>query len=416
MAPSVATCLHQSMGRRAFHSMKILHVLHNSLPLLCGYSIRSGYIVNLQRTMGLQPWVVTSGQHPNGRRDARNDRRRRVPAHCRGTNQFSALSPRVHADAQPRAAGRERGARSAPRHHPRAFAGARRAAGTAGCQAPRSRFRVRDTRFVGERRGRSRPLRRRSRRCTGLPGGSTLTCFRVPTPWSRSATCSKQSCSLEPAGRKACTSSPNGVDAQAFAPQAADNQLKERWKLAGKEVILYAGTFQPYEGLDLLVRAIGLIAQEPPVGAPRHRRRIRGFAHGTGSVSEEERELLAVVRETGVADHVTFTGRIPHAEVKGMYAMADVVALSAAADANDSADDPIEAARSDGDGEAGRRQRCGADARARERTGRPASCSAQATSSILRRSWQGFCAIRHFASTSGRARGTGCFANASGRT
>ena len=47
-------------------SMKILHVLHNSLPLLCGYSIRSGYIVNLQRAMGLETFVVSSGQHPNG--------------------------------------------------------------------------------------------------------------------------------------------------------------------------------------------------------------------------------------------------------------------------------------------------------------------------------------------------------------
>src|SRR5437762_992750 len=46
--------------------MRILHVLHNSVPLLCGYSIRSGYIVNLERGMGWDPRVVTSGQHPNG--------------------------------------------------------------------------------------------------------------------------------------------------------------------------------------------------------------------------------------------------------------------------------------------------------------------------------------------------------------
>ena len=46
--------------------MRILHVLHNSVPLLCGYSIRSGYIVNIERAMGWDPHVVTSGQHPNG--------------------------------------------------------------------------------------------------------------------------------------------------------------------------------------------------------------------------------------------------------------------------------------------------------------------------------------------------------------
>ena len=46
--------------------MRILHVLHNSVPLLCGYSIRSSYIVNLEREMGWDTRVVTSGQHPNG--------------------------------------------------------------------------------------------------------------------------------------------------------------------------------------------------------------------------------------------------------------------------------------------------------------------------------------------------------------
>src|SRR5688572_9050865 len=46
--------------------MRILHVLHNSVPLLCGYSIRSGYIVDIERAMGWDTQVVTSGQHPNG--------------------------------------------------------------------------------------------------------------------------------------------------------------------------------------------------------------------------------------------------------------------------------------------------------------------------------------------------------------
>ena len=51
-----------------------------------------------------------------------------------------------------------------------------------------------------------------------------------------------------------------------------------------------------------------------------------GFAEGSASASPEERELLEAVRESGVRDHVTFTGRIPHAEVNEMYALADVVA------------------------------------------------------------------------------------------
>ena len=66
------------------HSMRILHVLHNSVPLLCGYSIRSGYIVNLQRAMGLHPSGRQLRAAPERPRDARDHRRRRVPANCRG--------------------------------------------------------------------------------------------------------------------------------------------------------------------------------------------------------------------------------------------------------------------------------------------------------------------------------------------
>ena len=45
--------------------MRVLHVLHNSLPLICGYSIRSGAIVRHQQRQGLDPIVVTSARNPN---------------------------------------------------------------------------------------------------------------------------------------------------------------------------------------------------------------------------------------------------------------------------------------------------------------------------------------------------------------
>src|SRR5688500_9430298 len=46
--------------------MRALHVLHHSAPYLSGYSIRSSYIIDLQRAAGIEPRVVTSGQHTNG--------------------------------------------------------------------------------------------------------------------------------------------------------------------------------------------------------------------------------------------------------------------------------------------------------------------------------------------------------------
>jgi glycosyltransferase involved in cell wall biosynthesis len=44
----------------------VLHVLHNSLPVVCGYSIRSGYILRLEKQDGLEVKAVTSAQHLNG--------------------------------------------------------------------------------------------------------------------------------------------------------------------------------------------------------------------------------------------------------------------------------------------------------------------------------------------------------------
>src|ERR1051326_3185946 len=51
--------------RRGFN-MRVLHVLHTSLPFICGYSIRSDYIFRCQREQGMEVAVVTSAQHPNG--------------------------------------------------------------------------------------------------------------------------------------------------------------------------------------------------------------------------------------------------------------------------------------------------------------------------------------------------------------
>src|SRR6267378_6488093 len=45
--------------------MRVLHVLHTSLPNICGYSIRSDRILSLQRKMGIELAVVTSAQQPD---------------------------------------------------------------------------------------------------------------------------------------------------------------------------------------------------------------------------------------------------------------------------------------------------------------------------------------------------------------
>ncbi len=117
----------------------------------------------------------------------------------------------------------------------------------------------------------------------------------------------------------------NGVDVESFQPQAPDEALRHRLGLTGKELVLYAGTFQRYEGLDLLVRAIGEIVQRRPQAHLVIVGGSAGLAGGTGPMSPEEQELRAAATEAGVLGHVTFTGRIPHGEVKDLYALADII-------------------------------------------------------------------------------------------
>lgn len=84
--------------------------------------------------------------------------------------------------------------------------------------------------------------------------------------------------------------------------------------MEGKRVIGYVGTFQPYEGLETLIDAMPRIRQRQPA------------AHLliTGSGGEEQR-LRARTTELGLDPYITFTGRLPHHEVKEAYALADLM-------------------------------------------------------------------------------------------
>lgn len=306
--------------------MRVLHVLHHSLPFLSGYSIRSGYLINLQRTdNGLQTFVVTSGQHPNGdsarehidgtdyrRTPSRQDRQKpflreiRLIADLERTVEAAVAEVRpdiIHAHS-PVLVGLP-ALRVARRH-----------------RIPL----VYEIRDLWENacvdRGKFSEDSLSYRIARGVEGYVLRRANKVVT------IC--EGLRKEIAGRVAETRHlhviANGVDVDAFQPIEPDESVRSRWGLNGKQVVLYAGTFQPYEGLDVLVRAMRNVVRE----FPRAQLVIVGGSPGlagssTGS-SPEERKLHAIVREESLQEHVTFTGRIPHADVRQMYALADVLA------------------------------------------------------------------------------------------
>lgn len=107
---------------------------------------------------------------------------------------------------------------------------------------------------------------------------------------------------------------PNGVDTQRFVPVERDADLAHRLGLNGKTVVGYVGSVLDYEGLDLLVKAVGRMAATRDdvhllvVGDGAERERVEGLARDMG--------ILGTV--------VTFTGRVPFSEVERYYSLIDI--------------------------------------------------------------------------------------------
>ena len=110
---------------------------------------------------------------------------------------------------------------------------------------------------------------------------------------------------------------PNGVDLTLFGePVPRDEALAAELGIEpGTPVIGYIGSFYDYEGVDDLIAAMPHLREKQP-GA-------RLLLVGAGPMDEKWRALAGALPEP---DAVTFTGRVPHAEVERYYSLIDVLA------------------------------------------------------------------------------------------
>ena len=298
--------------------MRVLHVLHHSLPVLSGYSIRSDNIVRAQHALGIQVAFVTAAQQ------AADDARPFQPSEtiggvpCWRTREPHASALRVplvrewrlmHALESEAAAAIASFNPDVVHGHSPVLVGlpALRAA-----RAARIPFvyEVRDlwenaSVDLGKWSPRS-PMYRAARAADGYVLRQADAVVTI---------CESLRSELAPR-----TGQPskvlvvdNGVDIAAFegkrSPSAGD-----RWNLAGKRVLAYVGTFKPYEGLELLVQAVPeIIRREPDAHL---------LIAGAG---EQDSILRALVARMGLQRAVTFAGALPHKEVAHAYQAAQVM-------------------------------------------------------------------------------------------
>jgi phosphatidyl-myo-inositol dimannoside synthase len=106
---------------------------------------------------------------------------------------------------------------------------------------------------------------------------------------------------------------PNGVDADLFQPAPRDPRLVERYGLDGAFTFGYVSNLDhPRENQELLIDATKVLLGRG--------RQVKALIVGDGSRREE---LEAYARHAGVGRAVRFTGRVPHDEVRGHYAVLD---------------------------------------------------------------------------------------------
>jgi phosphatidylinositol alpha-1,6-mannosyltransferase len=108
-----------------------------------------------------------------------------------------------------------------------------------------------------------------------------------------------------------------GVDTDRFEPDpVARAELRARYRLGSRPVVVCVSRLVPRKGQDMLIRALPAIRQRVHgaalviVGGGPYRDKLRRLAHGFG-----------------VAEHVIFTDGVPADELPAHHAMADVFAM-----------------------------------------------------------------------------------------
>ena len=111
---------------------------------------------------------------------------------------------------------------------------------------------------------------------------------------------------------------PNGVNTDVFKPAEAQDELIEKYQLAGKTTIGFIGSFGIWHGAKTLVKAIQALLLKQP----EYRSRIKVLLIGDGNMLPVVREEVA---ELGLEDVFVFVGIVPPDQVINFLNCCDIV-------------------------------------------------------------------------------------------
>lgn len=290
--------------------MRILHLLHTSLPHVCGYSLRSDQIVSLQAQLGLDLAVLTSAQQPRdanddgflgGVRHFRTAHTRLLPSPLRELQLIGGLARRIDQvcrDFKPQIV----------HAHSPVLVGfpAMRAARRLGIPFV---YEIRDLwENASVDRGKftvgSLPYR-------GARALETYTMQRTDAVFTIGENLRQE---LASRTKSMVYVTPNGVDVDKFVPELCNPEWQARWNPNGRDLLAYVGSFQPYEGLDVLLRALPLMKRVNPS--------VSLLVAGDGP---ERSALERLATDLGIQSDVRFAGRVPHTQVREIYSVADLL-------------------------------------------------------------------------------------------
>jgi len=110
---------------------------------------------------------------------------------------------------------------------------------------------------------------------------------------------------------------PTGVDLDRFNPDIDGSDVRRRYGLEGKKVILHLGRIAWEKNIDLVIRGFAILQKKEP--------EARLLIVGEGPATEHVR---ALAKDLDIHNKVIFTGFVPDSELPCFYAACDVLTLA----------------------------------------------------------------------------------------